>query len=69
MWRGRASGACDACGPVVHMDDDVLMKGDEASEEEEEDDDEEALEPLKASASVVVAVQRMRRLVAERDDR
>jgi len=70
VWRGRASGACDACGPVVHLEDDVLMKGDESSEEEEdeEDDEEEALAPLKASTDVVVAVQRMRRLVAERDD-
>ena len=66
VWRGRVSGACDGCGPVVRLGDDELMKGDLTSDEEEtESDEEDSLEPMRAAAGAVVAVQRMSRLASE----
>lgn len=66
VWRGRVSGACDGCGPVVRLGDDELMKGDLTSDEEEtESDEEDGLKPMRAAVGGVVAVQRMSRLASE----
>lgn len=42
VWRGGRSGACDACNPVLHFEDDELMKGDESSDDEQGGDGEES---------------------------
>lgn len=65
VWRGRASGAFDACGPV-HFADDELMKGDATSEEDEESDDGgEVLAPPRAETGVAIAIRRMKRVAQE----